>query len=338
MINKQLIARFLCTVAIFWLVGQHLFALSPRLLIFHTDECTFAPFDICDHVEATLIDGTSDDLIDQIEALDSADQTHLIVVENYTKSPVDLAFSVQYAHLVLQGSLEKSLKRIDEYLQNLPIIDKDIPPISPEVRGQFYALLMAVDEIFNVYELCYWGISGTLLGAIRHQGMIPWDDDFDLVIHANDTHRLEELKDELEGQGLELLILGNYFYKIYPSDGNYIYDNEGEPYPWKYPFVDVFVINELDEKMCIVSHNYQEIDLYPGWYLLPEEVKDRPQRVPFGPVSLPIPSNPDQILARHYGTNWYTVAYAMRNHILEQDCERIRVQMTDYSPPAYTLP
>ena len=41
-------------------------------------------------------------------------------------------------------------------------------------------LLEAVDLVCKKYDIPYWLSSGTLIGAVRHQGFIPWDDDLDI--------------------------------------------------------------------------------------------------------------------------------------------------------------
>ena len=39
-----------------------------------------------------------------------------------------------------------------------------------------------IDKIFNSSKLTYWSCFGTLLGCIRQQGLIQWDDDIDLCV------------------------------------------------------------------------------------------------------------------------------------------------------------
>lgn len=41
-------------------------------------------------------------------------------------------------------------------------------------------LLDYVDSVCKENNIKYWISSGTLLGAVRHEGFIPWDDDLDI--------------------------------------------------------------------------------------------------------------------------------------------------------------
>lgn len=47
-------------------------------------------------------------------------------------------------------------------------------------------LLEEFDRICQKYGLKYWAAFGTLLGAVRHNGFIPWDDDLDVVMMRPD--------------------------------------------------------------------------------------------------------------------------------------------------------
>ncbi|MGN0314994.1 MAG: phosphorylcholine transferase LicD [Fusicatenibacter sp.] len=54
-------------------------------------------------------------------------------------------------------------------------------------------LLIYLDQICQKHHLKYFVSDGTLLGAIRHQGFIPWDDDVDVWMPREDYHRLEAI-------------------------------------------------------------------------------------------------------------------------------------------------
>ena len=51
-------------------------------------------------------------------------------------------------------------------------------------------LLHEFDALCKDHDLRYWAAGGTLIGAVRHQGFIPWDDDVDLCMLRDEIIRL----------------------------------------------------------------------------------------------------------------------------------------------------
>lgn len=65
--------------------------------------------------------------------------------------------------------------------------------ISEEMKHVWAAELEVLSEVITVcdkYQIPYFADYGTLLGAVRHKGFIPWDDDIDIALKRSDYNRL----------------------------------------------------------------------------------------------------------------------------------------------------
>lgn len=71
-------------------------------------------------------------------------------------------------------------------------------------------LLGIFDKMCMKYKLNYWIDWGTLLGAVRHKGFIPWDDDTDISMPRDDFNRAcDVLSKELAEYGIDLYYKNN---------------------------------------------------------------------------------------------------------------------------------
>jgi lipopolysaccharide cholinephosphotransferase len=62
-----------------------------------------------------------------------------------------------------------------------------------EIKSCSIGILDFIDTVCKKNQLNYYLCGGTLLGAVRHNGFIPWDDDIDIVMPRNDYERLFEV-------------------------------------------------------------------------------------------------------------------------------------------------
>ena len=66
------------------------------------------------------------------------------------------------------------------------------------------AILCAIRDICNRHNIDYWLDGGTCLGAVRHGGFIPWDDDIDIAMRKDDIKRFVEVAKTELPEGLFL--------------------------------------------------------------------------------------------------------------------------------------
>ena len=67
------------------------------------------------------------------------------------------------------------------------------PILRDELQQRQLEILDAVATFCEENEIAYWIDCGTLLGAIRHKGYIPWDDDIDIGMLRPDFERFSAL-------------------------------------------------------------------------------------------------------------------------------------------------
>ncbi len=64
------------------------------------------------------------------------------------------------------------------------------PAILKNLQSEMLSLLRVIDKVCRKNDIEYWLDAGTLLGAVRHKGFIPWDDDIDICTPAGDYLKL----------------------------------------------------------------------------------------------------------------------------------------------------
>lgn len=123
-------------------------------------------------------------------------------------------------------------------------------------------LLAELDRVCKKYQLTYYANGGTLLGAVRHRGFIPWDDDIDVMMFRNDYEKLmsigpQEFKAPYFLQNKYTDPTANDFLaKLRNSDTTAIFEAEKNSFlPYnKGIFIDIFPLdnvpdNEVERKI-----------------------------------------------------------------------------------------
>lgn len=139
-------------------------------------------------------------------------------------------------------------------------------------------ILLVLADICNKNNIQWWLSSGTLLGAARHKGFIPWDDDIDIVMLRKDYKRLEKILHKLHSH--------EYVFQTMHSDIEYVNTfgkfrkREGEVkitggrykyLKFKGQFIDIFCIEKTSFMAAKIARtlyvNLQHLSLYVkiGW-------------------------------------------------------------------------
>ena len=71
-----------------------------------------------------------------------------------------------------------------------------------DIQGQSLEILQIVHDFCIEYGICYSLAYGSLIGAIRHKGFIPWDDDIDIIMPRPDY---DKFCSTFQAEGLSIL-------------------------------------------------------------------------------------------------------------------------------------
>ena len=143
-------------------------------------------------------------------------------------------------------------------------------------------ILREVDRICRKHGIDYWLDGGTLLGAVRHKGFIPWDDDIDIAMTAAS---LEQFKAVVSGE------LPPYLFLQTPET-----DDNKEPIN-KVRDLNSFYVEGGDD----FSATYQKglyIDLFP--------------MVPYPTLSRPLTKRITKGISKSYSILHHKHAYSLR--------------------------
>lgn len=129
-----------------------------------------------------------------------------------------------------------------------------------EMQLEIVKIINKIDIVFKENNIQYFLLGGSVLGAVRHKGFIPWDDDMDIGIKRSDFQKAEAL----------LLTLNEYVYET--TENHIIPDGPtghihlvNEKYSIENsPTIDVFALDGIPDDF----DEWKKIRSKANWYHL----------------------------------------------------------------------
>lgn len=124
-------------------------------------------------------------------------------------------------------------------------------------------ILNYIDSICHQNNLRYFLCGGTLLGAIRHKGFIPWDDDIDIMLPRPDYRKLIDLlKDDNRYKSLSAYYQKDYIYpfaKVVDLSTS-LYENQVKYDIKDYGvYVDLFPLDGMPKGDKAIQRHYKKV-------------------------------------------------------------------------------
>ena len=184
-------------------------------------------------------------------------------------------------------------------------------------KEDIYYYLEIISNLFYKNNIIFWIIGGTTLGSVRHNDIVPWDDDADIGIFYSDIEKVFELNNKLQKLGYEIVPV----WKIYKF----------RKIGTEYPFIDIFCYIKKGNKYIMNRQDIREI--WPNEYYLVNELFPL-KLYKFGNRFLPEPNYPLDYLDRMY-PNWRNIGKHTFDH-KENKSTDIVIEL-EYDNPEHKL-
>lgn len=131
-----------------------------------------------------------------------------------------------------------------------------------KVQEYLLPILLDIDKLCRENDIKYSLAGGCLLGAVRHKGFVPWDDDVDIIFDRGNYDKfLETIKTKLPQ---EYTLTGSIWVKrITRKDNPRIREEEG--------CVDLFVFDNVPDNKLFASYKHFCLKLLQG--MIKENIK-----------------------------------------------------------------
>lgn len=156
-----------------------------------------------------------------------------------------------------------------------------VSPMDATDRALLDRTLRAFVKGVEGANVTYFMTGGTLTGSLRHLGRIPWDDDVDVLVDANDKVKLSGALAQFDpdyGVYVTGLDLYHWQWKFYPTNGRFVFHCQ-----YRTPYIDIFFYLENRTHVWNASPIWSGSELWPKRHIFPLT------RRPYGNLSLPAP-------------------------------------------------
>ena len=134
------------------------------------------------------------------------------------------------------------------------------------LQGRLVPLLECIDQVCREHHLRYYLWAGTMLGAVRHKGFIPWDDDMDICMPRPDNDQL--LAHCQEWMPAPFEVVGPHNRPDYPYPFAKVEDSSTtvlERPDFNFPegiYVDIFPLDGIPSDKSIVKSHLKTYKFY----------------------------------------------------------------------------
>lgn len=142
----------------------------------------------------------------------------------------------------------------------------------PEIQQAAFEVLKEIARICDEQGFKYFLAYGTLLGAVRHKGVIPWDDDMDVIMPRADFERfMRYMKTEYSGhlKVCDRKTIANYPYgipRVCDMNYQYVSTNPNEPQFDLGIFVDVYPLDNCSGDKTKAYQLFEAAEKKNWWY------------------------------------------------------------------------
>jgi hypothetical protein len=214
-----------------------------------------------------------------------------------------------------------------EHVKN---IKKSEKALNTDQYNSLINCLVDIDKVFNDNNLYYIIAYGTLLGAVRHHDIIPWDDDADIIIKHIDLELFEKCLKQIEKLGYQTEKTWK-LYRVFP-----IKDKEN-----KNLFIDFFIVdtdqNNNVKRCCSDKNKCISLPEDQNWwwdeYKYNGDLLKNRVRYNFGKIKLWGPKDAKKLLTHWYGPDCLTKCktHNLLNHSIRVVPEDI--EFSDFPEP-----